>query len=283
MRLALGLALAAPLLPVLGGVAAGLPGTLAGGALGLAATGVGAYLLRQSLVEYRRFLEDLAAVLERNGLVSAEVRPPPARVRCPWIEAGLDRLVVVAARKQREAALAEQRARTLGHDLRTALRVVRNAAEVLADAVPGRTAEHLLREAQHALELGEELRVVGGPPNDLLLLSDAVTPEEVLGWAAAAAQSVGLAFEGAADPAVRGRRLRCAARYLRQAVRNLVWNAARHGRPQVRRVRVEVGPTGLLVEDDGPGLPRPPAASTAAFSRSISAPARAGRCARSTG
>lgn len=157
------------------------------------------------------------------------------------------------------------------HELRTPVAGLQTAAETLIQLGPDASAEQreelellLVRESRRAGTLVADLlelsRIDAGlqlhlAPVDLRQLADAQAARLRL-----IAPDVTIKLHGAGTVTADADRLT-------QVLTNLVDNARQAG---ARTVRITVGPTGVLVEDDGPGVP--PAARERIFARLVHGP-----------
>ncbi|GGM94707.1 two-component sensor histidine kinase [Thermus composti] len=224
--------------------------------LALVSGGVG-YFLAQSLLRPLEELTRALAYLSWKEEVAFNLpppkEPPPAEVallRARFAEL-LDRLrALLEAREAFYAALA--------HDLKTPLLSAIRALEYLegADHLGKEKRVGLLsrlrKELSQGLVLVENLltlsRLEARPPRGETLNLRALAEDLLLRYREEAERR-GVRLEVAGAGLARGERT-----LLERALANLLENALRHART---RVRVEVAPGCLRVEDDGPGLPLP--------------------------
>lgn len=226
--------------------------------LALVSALVGYFLARGLLRPLEELTRALAYLSLREGPVS-ELRLPPSRGTPPEEVALLRRRFTELL--ERLKGLLEAREAfyaALAHDLKTPLLSAIRALAYLekADDLGREKRVALLHQLKEELERGYRLvenllalsRTETRPPQGETLNLRALAEDLLLRYReTAAARGLRLGLEGAGLG--RGERL-----LVERALANLLENALRHARTQVR-VRVEPG--ALEVEDDGPGLPLP--------------------------
>lgn len=219
---------------------------------------VGYFLANSLLRPLEEFARALAYLSLREGPVSGLRLPPPKEPPPEEIAVLRRRFEELLVRLQALLEAREAFYGALAHDLKTPLLSAIRALEYLegADALGKAQRVELLRQVKEELARGYRLvenllalsRLEAKPPQWETLNLRALAEDLLLRYREEAGRrGLRLAVEGAG--LARGERL-----LVERALANLLENALRHARAQVR-VRVEGN--ALQVEDDGPGLPLP--------------------------
>lgn len=196
----------------------------------------------------RRLTEPLALLRRTAAAIDpcGELKPLPERgpteVRAAARAINLLSLRLGQAMESRMRLVA-----AAGHDLRTPMTRMRLRAEFLSDDDRAdfiNDLDELDRIADSAIRLVRE-EVEGGAGETIRLdgmVADTVTELRDIGFAADLAAAVPVS-------------IRVRPEALRRALRNLIINAATHGRKATVRVSAEAGRARVLIEDCGPGIP----------------------------
>lgn len=220
------------------------------GLLGLAMAGLAAFAIRSALAPLRRIERGLAARDSRD-LTPLDVAVPPE----------IERLVATIngfiARQARQFEIMRNLIADASHQLRTPVAAMRAQAELAADEPdPARQRGIIARIHDRAVGLS---RLTDQLLNHALVIHRA----DAVPHAAVDLRTVAIAIVEATDaedlrldlpedPVI----CRGDALSLREAGKNLVNNALRHGEPPVTlEVRAEGGRAELAVRDRGPGMP----------------------------
>lgn len=228
--------------------------------LGLTLLGLTLYALVRRL-EYR--LRGLEAAVTRIAAGRLEARVPEGEAD------SVGRLAaafnVMAEQVQRLISVQREMVRAVSHELRTPVARLRFGLEMVEDSEDPVQRARYLQGMDHDIQeldrLVDEMLVYarleqGSPPLDFREVELPAMLERVMEEAAPLRVEVRLergSWQAAAD----GGLIEAEPRYLQRAVLNLVSNALRHARQQVRvSYSIVEGLCRIDVEDDGPGVPR---------------------------